>query len=481
MHATGRSTITEHLTCTSSFLRTKMHHFVFLLAFFLPPIFSAPTRLFQQNAVTDLPSYCNVDTFRDTNMPATKITGADLRLKHVNVVFRHGDRTIYERTNCWPTDVTWQCDLAFTDTPALITDPKNRRVDRLFLKQYDAGPNAQKGNCYIGALTVRGYKQEHLNGEALRREYVDSGFLPKKLNESQVWLRADDVPRTIQSLEALINGMYPPHHQSNGRTNHVALHVMETLNDPIILSSHICPKANNYSQMWRQSHEYLLHQTLVTDPLWLDVAKASGLSGDVINLDGFADCALVHQCWGKALPDWLSPDLYNRLMDEQRWQAYSKLYFPSRQEAARTQIGFLVREIHARLLYHAGAKVDPSLLTPGYDRKLSFFSGHDSTAIALLAALGFNDFDWPKYATMIQFELYEATPHENTEERAKDPPTPVFSSHYVRLIVNGKVTPMPFCSAVDEDGLCPLPVFSRYAGTITMTPEEASAECKVGH
>ena len=52
------------------------------------------------------------------------------------------------------------------------------------------GRNVMKGDCGLGHLTFKGYKQELTNGENLRRAYVETGFLTN-YSASDVFLRSD--------------------------------------------------------------------------------------------------------------------------------------------------------------------------------------------------------------------------------------------------------------------------------------------------
>ena len=41
-------------------------------------------------------------------------------------------------------------------------------------------------------------------------------FLEEDMNVEEVYLRSTDLPRTAQSAEALLLGLYPPHHRPEG-------------------------------------------------------------------------------------------------------------------------------------------------------------------------------------------------------------------------------------------------------------------------
>ena len=54
-----------------------------------------------------------------------------------------------------------------------------------------AGRNDIKGDCGLGHLTYKGYRQQILNGENLRKAYVDTGFLSSNYNVHEDFFRTD--------------------------------------------------------------------------------------------------------------------------------------------------------------------------------------------------------------------------------------------------------------------------------------------------
>lgn len=56
---------------------------------------------------------------------------------------------------------------------------------------YMAGRNDINGDCGLGHLTFKGYKQQELNGQNLRMAYVETGFLSPNYSSHEVFFRTD--------------------------------------------------------------------------------------------------------------------------------------------------------------------------------------------------------------------------------------------------------------------------------------------------
>jgi hypothetical protein len=47
------------------------------------------------------------------------------------------------------------------------------------------------GDCALGVLTFKGYKQQELNGQILRNLYVKTGFLKQNYSYADMFIRSD--------------------------------------------------------------------------------------------------------------------------------------------------------------------------------------------------------------------------------------------------------------------------------------------------
>jgi hypothetical protein len=88
------------------------------------------------------------DGYCDHKFPEFRQFG-NLRLKHLTVIIRHGDRTPYG--SCWNNAAPWSCPLERQERPGLF--PSNRIYNKIRIQ----GRQALPGNCSQGQLTEKGY------------------------------------------------------------------------------------------------------------------------------------------------------------------------------------------------------------------------------------------------------------------------------------------------------------------------------------
>lgn len=85
---------------------------------------------------------------------------------------------------------------------------------------------------------------QHLRlGQALRARYVtELGFLPAEFDPTVVYLRSTDVPRTIQSAQSLIAGLFPDAATSSASVPVLTIHTMDGDGDNMTPNTGLCPR-----------------------------------------------------------------------------------------------------------------------------------------------------------------------------------------------------------------------------------------------
>lgn len=397
--------------------------------------------------------YCGNDSYKYIPLQRGN-NGEEYTLKQVHVIIRHGDRTRANAAPCWANDTAvWDCLLTSASLPVIKHDIHDITVDRIYRDVYMPGRNDMKGDCGLGHLTFKGYKQEEVNGRNLRQVYVDTGFLSLNYSSHEVFFRTDDMSRTRQSAQALALGMFPPSAPSSGKSQVVDINVMDKDFDDMEPNPNLCPKLNQYQKEFFASESWKQHYNEKTEPLLAEVEKALGLTNKLTpeGLNHIADCLFVHICHGFPIPPTVSSDLVERVASEVEYMWYATFEYPTIQDHAKVGIGFLISEIWMAM---------QEALEESKARKFYLYSGHDYTVMPFMTAFNASDGNWSPYASMIQLELLETTSSKDTD-------------YAVRLLYQGQERVIPYC----RRSPCPLAQFSEYIRAII--PQHPDTDCKV--
>lgn len=140
-----------------------------------------------------------------------------LDLEQVHVYVRHGERTpVRVRMSDPPASISadWQmCNTAksFHETVAGHGPTTDDGLWYRKVVENRYGKTAE-GLCLLGELTDIGKKSTYSFGTALRSLYIDRlKFLPSKLEDERLtYFRSTNIARTIESLQHIVHGVYPP-------------------------------------------------------------------------------------------------------------------------------------------------------------------------------------------------------------------------------------------------------------------------------
>jgi len=385
--------------------------------------------------------YCDpYDTLFTINQSAPPNVG---KLRLIQVIVRHGARTPVVG-ECPLSNARWQCDFTSSEKPNLAPGGS------LYSKNWIGGRNFYPGTCGMGVLTKLGYDQQIKNGMFFRQNYVNSTFLPDRINKDnfdiKFYIRSTDVPRVLLSAESILTGMYPPEKRDGNFS--IKLNTMDQYLENLVSNAHVCPKVAVYESQFRSSNFYVNHTNAVTNPLIKKVALALNLKPENINLPSLFDCWISDYCHGFPLPSGVTEDLLLQVMREGEWQYGQSYQYPSRIEMSKPGIGTFMKEY---LSIFQAAKSD-SL----YPRQFVMYTAHDTTIMPVLVALNAWNNIWPTFAAHIISEYYDA---------------PSFTgSPAVRLLYNGKPLVLPGCG----QEYCPFATFEKIVNAIIPT----TAECK---
>lgn len=260
---------------------------------------------------------------------------------------------------------------------------------------------------HLGELTGEGMNQLHQVGANLRKHYVDTlSFLSASYVRHELHVRSTSSHRTLVSAQALLSGLYP---HGTGPTraraeNHALPHGFspipvfsaELSSDLLMKSYKNCPlmkelRAEIYkTEEWKEKEQE-------TKQLRDEIATILGVKEIKLKKISSAFHALnadrVHH--GK---QHISDQLFSQVIALKDWVLHRKYHS---QEMGRIGAGILLNHI-VTTMEHYTQKNHTSKL------KMTYFSGHDSTFLALFAAMGFrNNFKIPGFAALLVIELHQ--------------------------------------------------------------------------
>ncbi len=338
--------------------------------------------------------------------------------------------------------VNWTCNLV---SQASATNG-DVFAPRSLVKLYAANENVLRGNCQMGQLTVVGQQQHHRLGQAYRAKYVSLlGFLPTTFDANTsalFWFRSTDYQRTLASLESNFNGFYPPSARANNKPEQRVL--VNTRDQPAeyLLGGEQCPAFA------------ALIKTLQTTPAYQAVdAQLAALSKTAAAATGSPEVSILRdhswcrKCSG--LPDFkgLDDDLFAAIDGNVTAESFLRQSTPQLQ---RYSIGPFFNNV-VRMMRN----VEKGSAAPLW----AHYSAHDSTLVAVFAALDNAVSYWPPYASHVELELWQDDGDH---------------SFYVQVVVNGRVQTNLWASGV---AMMPLSFFEKSLSAILLSEEDWRATC----
>ncbi|KAI8592762.1 histidine phosphatase superfamily [Geranomyces variabilis] len=449
----------------------------------------------------------------------------DLTLKHVQVIHRHGQRTPAHKYfgHIQPAGTWLRCHLApqlaafhsFADSllghhsnsstgttnataaalphfaKIVFDDPKSTTSATSTAKSLASYP--RDGSCIMGQLTDTGKGTMARAGANLRALYISRlKFLsdpdPTATDStaafhSNVYLRSTDYARTIESLQYLIHGLFPP---GAPAAPPLTLHVRSAGSESLY-PQHNCSELNRLSNEFRarmrdtHAAETAAGLELVKH-LGTDATSRAGL----MQLHAIYDIAACMRGGNIALPEGLGEKEFDELE-----KITTKQWIGLYEKDERIQslgVGRLLGDLKEKMMQVV--EKDPEAV------KMAVFSAHDTTIGPLLCALKAWDHQYPDFASMINLELFEETPRAPSRwsswqwpwaskpkpseaEAASQPPKG--NNHYVRALYNGTPLVLPFCAAkgdhrASDASLCTLDAFMKRVDELV--PKAYEKECQ---
>ncbi|KAJ7145337.1 histidine phosphatase superfamily [Mycena crocata] len=402
----------------------------------------------------------------------------DLKLEQVHVYVRHGERTpVGVRLAPFIPEHWVMCKTGRQFRNPVSGDSEDLGLlrTRRVVERKDGA--AMEGLCLLGELSDIGRKSTFNYGAALRSLYVHRlGFLPDFLHKrGEVYFRSTNMPRTVESLEQVIHGLYP-----TTKCNPSAMPTLLLRNprDENLLGNTMSCKRLEYLQIgFAQAAAAAYNQTL--EPLDKHVSKY--LNGRPIRIDGKPRAsgvldtirsAIAHgvkvpvEFEEKAIVDVIEQAVVNE------WFAGYKT-----QEVRRLGMGPLLSDLSQKMQQKVERGAEDPL-------KILVHSTHDTALAALCSTLDVFDEKWPAFTASITFELFKKSQPEERRSYLQAILSPFTTTsvpeYFVRMRYQNKNMALPICA---EEGkhLAGSPEFCTLAAfrerVKELTPVDWDTEC----
>jgi len=358
----------------------------------------------------------------------------------VQVINRHGDRTPVEPLTADP--AVWNCTQnviapgSQEGTTGVISAPT-----QLYRTLFIEGRQTLLGNCTKGQLTSIGHQQTNSLGTTLRQALISrTNFLSSTYQANEIYVRASDSDRCIQTARNILDGLYPP--ATNGTALAIPIWLIEENKDNMQISFKNCPAAlEQVAKTFIENPSYVIKLLEPLIPHDLQLKKIFNTSfpnlSALKNYDN-CNCRVHHNI---ALPNGMSERIFDSI--QQSYWFGGEVVFNS---TGAMTVGPFVQE----LLAFMQQKIDGTL-----DNKFQLFSGHDTTVGPILAMMDVYNGVWPPYASYIAWTLLQSSTGD----------------YYVQVEYNGVIQKLPGCG---NQSPCPWSTFHTL-----MNPTELP--CQVFH
>jgi len=402
-------------------------------------------------------------------------------LVQVQIIHRHGDRTpvtpLHNRS-------FWENTLP----QKIVLEKLAEDIQLVRLSDQGEGySHGAAGGSPYGQLTTLGLLQMMELGTRLREELchtvdgqlVENGskklFTPDKpLHPDRIKVRSTDFPRTIQSVQALLVGLFPDGlhvYQQQPQTSisleidvrHTRYHIpdpnprntpqQEFFERELALSNHMHEREREMKPLAQRVTHELLRQNIVLDPkIALQVAsgfkvgEAQDHSPDNVNTEslneGAQETTITPLPWGQLaeitkclqVRDLLtvcSQEEQDLIMSHASWRWFETLRHPRICLLAMTP---MITDIVNNALEIVDHYSNNNNLDQHTKPLLHIYSGHDSTLIGLMCAFQLETpSTWPPYGSYLKIELLRSP---NTGLNNVEPQQP---NYFVRFSLNGKI------------------------------------------
>uniref|UniRef100_A0A670ZAN0 Acid phosphatase, prostate n=1 Tax=Pseudonaja textilis TaxID=8673 RepID=A0A670ZAN0_PSETE len=317
-----------------------------------------------------------------------------------------------------------------------------RHGDRSPLSTYPTDPHKAAAWPHgFQQLSEVGILQQKALGKFLRERYA--GFLSPSYKPQEIYVRSTDYDRTIMSAQANLMGLYPNSHPEIP-WKPVPIHTVPAKYDKV---------REHNPTMNLEYFNYFCFPLL--QGFMEKMANYTGLKSEQLTLRGLwkvHDTLFCQKTHNMSLPSWATAQVLATLSEIEMFNIEAHVGMHAAQEKARFIGGLLLGAILSNF---------SKMVCQDLPLKMIMYSAHDSTLIALQAALGVYNGHLPPYAACHGFEFYQESNNSFS----------VAMFYRNRSDQRPHILPLPGCPMP-----CPLPLFIHL--TRTAIPKDWDAECQ---
>lgn len=318
-------------------------------------------------------------------------------LELVQVVFRHGARTPLSK-RYWPELVeAWDVCGRMYDPIAMDIKSEDGRSSRP-INEHDAAQVSTvfNGGCHKGELTKQGQAQALDYGLWLRQRYVEEfAFLPKEYVGGILGSRTTNYSRTVATLAGVLTGLYP------GATESIPVMTTEEMDEILFGNPESCRKLKFMIKKLASENRRVGSAREEDDR----IRKALKLGPDKrIHFLDLHDAMTTMQTHGKTIPDGLKDTELLQYIERQATARFME-YVVGPSDTAGGK-GEVLRLGMGRLMYLLVERMEKAARKENPGTKMFLYSGHDSTIMPLLAAIGQGVDHWVRFAFSYSLEKF---------------------------------------------------------------------------
>lgn len=437
----------------------------------------------------------------------------ELQLEQVHIYVRHGERTpVRVRMSAPPANIPERWDLCRTARrfrAAVISNMSaTNAMEEVTMRKVVEGANGdvEAGECLLGELTDIGRQNTYNFGRALRRLYIDRlQLLPDALRppvsnhpqgglhtdeQSDVYFRSTNVPRTVESLHEIIFGLYPSDKCLDGYVHQIR--VRNAKDENLFGNTGACKRLEALELGFAKAAAAAWNPALEQ----LDDKISKYIGGNPVRLDGRPRASGIFDTIRSACANGVQVpkefrekgvmDVIEKAIVHEWFGGYDT------EEVRRLGMGPLLADVSTKMYSKAVQGAANRL-------KLLVHSTHDTSLAGLLKTFDVFDEKWPAFTSSITFELFRKTSSSDARDSAAGhesagPSLPwqtilsafrrpkTTDQYYVRMRYQNRSLALPLCA---EDGkhlpghpeFCTLTAFRERVKELT--PVDWEGECSV--